>query len=211
MGTTPELIPKYNAIFQEQLKRGIIEKIGNTTDGTNTLVHYIPHHAVIREQRATTKVRIVFDASAKSKKSNPSLNDCLYRGPVMLQNLVGLLLRFRISRVAIVGDIEKAFLQIGLLEPDRDVVRFIWLKDPTKLSTQNNLQIYRFARVPFGVVSSPFLLGATISYHLQQEGSDFAKNILHNIYVDNVFGGSLPMTMLCNSITDLKHCLKNPL
>ena len=40
-------------------------------------VHYIPHREVVREERDTTKLRIVYDASAKMK-NKPSLNDCLH-------------------------------------------------------------------------------------------------------------------------------------
>ena len=99
------------------------------------LVHYFPHHPVVRTQRATTKVRIVFDASAKSSAKNLSLNDCLYRGPVMLQDLCGLLMRFRLGKIALLADIEKAFLEIGLQLPDRDVTRFLWLKDSNNLNS----------------------------------------------------------------------------
>ena len=44
--------------------------------------HYIPHHPVIREDKNTSKVRVVFDASAKS--DGPSLNECLYRGAQLI-------------------------------------------------------------------------------------------------------------------------------
>ena len=47
----------------------------------------------------------------------------------MLENLSGLLLRFRLKKVAILADIEKAFLQVGLHPEDRDVTRFMWIKD----------------------------------------------------------------------------------
>ena len=77
----------------------------------NTIKHYIPHHAVINPSKATTKVRVVYDASAKTRPEHNSLNECMYRGPIMLQNLTGILLRFR--KIAKVSDIEKAFLQIG--------------------------------------------------------------------------------------------------
>lgn len=96
---------------------------------SQTKQHYIPRHPVITPTKTTTKVRIVYDASAKANKNNCSLNECLYRGPVMLENLSGLLLRLRCKKVGIVSDIEKAFLQIGLQEPDRDVTRFLWISD----------------------------------------------------------------------------------
>ena len=78
--------------------------------------------------RKTTKVRIVYDASAKPKSDNKSLNECLYRGPVMLKDLCGLLLRFRIPKFAVVADIEKAFLQLGLQNEDRNVTKFSGLR-----------------------------------------------------------------------------------
>ena len=46
---------------------------------TDNKVHYLPHHGVVREDKDTTKLRVVYDASSKS--SGPSLNECLYKGP----------------------------------------------------------------------------------------------------------------------------------
>jgi len=135
--------------------------------------HYIPHHAVITPDRKTTKVRIVYDASSKARKGCKSLNECLYHGLLILEDLHGLLLRFRTHKVALTADIEKAFLQVGLQPTDRDVTRFLWLKDLTKPPTKDNLQIYCFSRVPFGVISSPFQLGATILLHLTSWNSYF--------------------------------------
>ena len=155
----------------------------------NQKYHYIPHHAVITPQKETTKVRIVYDGSARTRKGNPSLNDCLFRGPVLLEDLAGLLMRFRLHKIAIVADIEKAFLQIGIAPKDRDMVRFLWLKDPTRLITENNIQIYRFCRVLFGLNCSPALLAQTIQHHLRSIGTPAAKKILRNLYVDNVLTG----------------------
>ena len=113
----------------------------------------------------------------------------MYRGPVFLEDLCGLLLRFKTHKVALTADIEKAFLQVGLQPTDRDVTRFLWLKDHTKPLTKDNLQIYRFTRVPFGVISSPFLLGATILHHLEQVGTLTSKKIMKHMYVDNLLTG----------------------
>ena len=84
---------------------------------------YIPHHAVIREDKQTTKMQIVYDASAKTQ--GPSLNDCLYAGPTFGQNILDILLRFQFFHVAVTADIEKAFLMVSGAEEDRDCLRFL--------------------------------------------------------------------------------------
>ena len=75
----------------------------------------------------------------------------------MLQNLTGILLRFRLNKISMVSDIEKAFLQIGLQDDAKDATRFFWLKDKNILQTDNNIQTNRFCRVPFSIIASPFL------------------------------------------------------
>ena len=108
----------------------------------------------------------------------------------MLQDFTGILLRFRLHKNALVADIEKAFLQIGLTNDAKDVTRFFWLKNMDNLNTENNTQVYRFCRVLFGVISSPFLLAATLQHHLSRYDSNTAKKIRENISVDNVITGT---------------------
>ena len=85
----------------------------------------MPHQAVIRRDALTTKVRIVYDASAKEGRRGVSLNDCLHVGPPLNPLLMNILFRFRENRVALVGDIEKAFLNIEVDEQDQDYLRFV--------------------------------------------------------------------------------------
>ena len=133
LSRSPELLEQYDKIIQEKLSKVVIEKVtSNSEEGP--IKHYIPHHAVITPSKNTIKMRIVYDASTKTRKGEQSLNGCLYRGPVMLPNLNGLLLRFRMFPIGIIADIEKAFLNVGLQVCDQDVTRFIGLKDPTNTS-----------------------------------------------------------------------------
>ena len=186
---TPEVMEKYHDTILQQLKMGVIEEVTESTEESG-VKHYIPHHCVVKPTSTTTKVRIVYDASAKTKEGNPSLNDCMYRGPVLLPDLCGMLIRFRLNPIAITSDIEKAFLQVGLHLDNRDVTRFLWLRNPTKPLTKENQVTYRFCRIPFGVVASPFLLSATINHHLQTEATPLSEAVKTNTYVDNVLGGA---------------------
>lgn len=129
------------------MRNGIIEKIENTPKN-DQLVHYLPHHCVLAENK-TTKLRIVYDASAKTK-NGCSLNECLYRGPILPEELVKLLIKFRSYKFGVIADVEKAFLQIELQEEDRNVTRFLWLKDINQPVQPSYLQqidfvVYRLA------------------------------------------------------------------
>ena len=95
-------------------------------------MHYIPHHLVIRNDKTTTKFRIVFNTSASS--NGPSLISCLYRGQQPTPLMFGILLRFRSHFVALVSDIEKAFHQISTIPEHRNYLTFLWVADVFKNS-----------------------------------------------------------------------------
>ena len=116
-------------------------------------------------------MRIVYDASAKSNYSSPSLNKCLKTG-LALQNLLGnVLIRNRIFPVALCGDIKQPFLQVRIKEEDRDALCFHWIKnkDPKQIDT------LRFTRALVGLVQSPFILGGTLDAHLESKKGDNMK------------------------------------
>ena len=72
-------------------------------------VNYILHQVVVRQDKKTTKVRVFYDTSSRTAK-HPWLNSCLHSEPNFLEHLSNVLLRFRCHAVALVGDIDKAFL-----------------------------------------------------------------------------------------------------
>ena len=97
----------------------------------------------------TTKVRIVYDAPSKGSKSDTSLNDCLHVGPSLSALLYSILIRFRENKVALVADIEKAFLNVEVNKEDRDCLRFLWVNDNDILNDDREVIVYRFCRVVF--------------------------------------------------------------
>uniref|UniRef100_A0A914Q4V3 Uncharacterized protein n=1 Tax=Panagrolaimus davidi TaxID=227884 RepID=A0A914Q4V3_9BILA len=145
----PDLIKQYQVIIDDQLKRGTIEIAPRIPQGK--IVHYLPHHAVLTPQKTTTKVRMVFDGSAKASKGNQSLNDCLHRGPINMPEIPGLLFRIRSAKIVLTGDIEKAFHQVYLNDIDRDSVRFFWVKDTSQPAEGDNLIALRFKLLQLGM------------------------------------------------------------
>lgn len=104
----PALLQEYNKIFQIQLEINIIEPVPegkwNASDA-----HFLPHHGVVHEDKDTTKLRIVFDGSAKVERSHHSLNECLEKGPNLTPLVFDVLLKFRMCCIGITAYIEKAF------------------------------------------------------------------------------------------------------
>ena len=149
---TPEIFEKYNEVISQQVRDSIVEQVTELDPATK--IHFLRHRAVIREDAETTKLRVVYDASCKDRKTGVSLNDCLHVGPSLTPMIFDVLLRFRANEVALVGDIEKAFLNIEIHPEDRDCLRFLWLKDIH--SPDPEVITLRFLRVVFGCKSSPF-------------------------------------------------------
>ena len=142
----------------------------------------------MREDKQTTKVRIVYDASTKS--TGTALNDCLHAGPSLLSEIPDVLMRFRHYRVAWAAVTEKAFLMVQIKEADRDVLRFLWINDTD--NENPNTVVKRFNRVVCGVTSSPFLLNATIRHHMTKyEANDpqFVSDFLTSLSVDDFTKG----------------------
>lgn len=89
----------------------------------------------------------------QQRQGGSSLNDCLHKGPSLTPLLFDILIRFQEKRVALIGNIEKAFLNIKLDKPDRDFLRFLWpenVSDP-----ESTIAVYRFCRVVLGLNMSP--------------------------------------------------------
>ena len=184
-----KLLEDYDAVIREQIADEMVEVVPPDADDPGEKEFYIPHKPVIREQAQSTKMRIVFDASARANERSPSLNDCLETGPP-LQNLMwDVLLRSRFHPIIVAGDMKQAFLQISIREADRDALRFHWVKD---LKNFEPITL-RFARALFGLNQSPFLLGAVVREHLKKFAAKYpelVREIILCLYVDDLIHGT---------------------
>ncbi|VDI28825.1 Hypothetical predicted protein [Mytilus galloprovincialis] len=176
------MLKMYGDIIKDQKRRGFIERVTENGNQSNR-IHYIPHHAV-KKDSSTTPIRIVYDCSCHESPHKASLNDCLMSVPPMLNDLTGILARFRLHKHAVTTDIEKAFLNVELDKEDRDVTRFFWLSDPS--DPDSPLITYRFRVVLFGTTCSPYILNATLMKHFKLNSCKTAEILKNDLYVDNV-------------------------
>ena len=150
--------------------------------------YYIPHKYVIRESAQTTKMRIVYDASARATPEVPSLNDCLYTGQPLQNKIWVILVQQRTYPVGVAADIKQAFLQIRVKESERNALKFHW-----QPSINAEVETYRFTRVLFGLAPSPFLLGGVIESHLDASWSmrypEEVARLRRYFFVDDLLSG----------------------
>ncbi|GFT58099.1 DUF1758 domain-containing protein [Trichonephila clavipes] len=184
----PELRDRYVKFMQDYEHLGHMQLVPNSElSKPSSKCFYLPHFGVVREQRETTKLRVVFDASAKTD-SNLSLNDILHTGPKLQNELFNILLKFRCHRIALTGDIEKMFRQILVNEDDVEFQRIFWREIP-----EEPLKEYRLLTVTYGTACAPYLSIRTIQQLAEEEIKKFpeaSKVALEDLYVDDLITGT---------------------
>ena len=107
------------------------------------------------------------------------------------------MLRFRVYKTALTGDLEKAFHQLEIKPCQRNFLRFLWIDNI--FSDNPKILTFIFNRLVFGLVSAPFALNETLRKHFisnyQESDPEFVEEVLRQSYVDD-FGGSK------NSVTE---------
>jgi hypothetical protein len=175
----PEVKKIYVETIKSYIEKGYVEKI-DTYDKTVKL-WLLPHFPVVRMNRETTKVRIVFDASARFQGT--SLNDVIEQGPTLQNSLFDVLLRFRYHKVALCCDIQEMYLRVGIVPSDRRFHCFLWRETPNE-----NPEVYQFNRLVFGVNASPFLAQFVSQHNARLHQREFplaSETVLKSTYMDD--------------------------
>lgn len=181
----PELKIKYDQVILEYIQLGHMEYVPIEEQHKNDVV-YLPHHAVIREDKSTTKLRVVFDASCPGK-NGVSLNHDLMIGPALQDDLRHIIMRWRQHPVCLVADIVKMYRQIKVTSEDVDLQRLLWRDNP-----ESEIKHLRLLRVTFGTASAPYLAVRTLQQLARDEGVDCpeaSEIILNDFYMDDLMSG----------------------
>ncbi|XP_053681566.1 uncharacterized protein LOC128732345 [Sabethes cyaneus] len=182
----PGLSAEYHKFMREYIELGHM-RLANMISEDDMNCCYLPHHPVIKESSTTTKVRVVFDGSAKTSTGS-SLNEALCVGPVVQDELIATILRMRTYPIALVGDIAKMYRQVLVHRDDTSLQRILW-----RFSTDEPIQVYELLTVTYGLAPSSFLATRTLLQLADDEGSRYPlgrEALLKNFYVDDFIGGA---------------------
>ncbi|XP_075150364.1 uncharacterized protein LOC142224476 [Haematobia irritans] len=168
--------------------------------------YYLPHHAVVRPEHRSTKVRVVFNASRKTK-SGVSLNNVLYTGPTLQTDLISTILNWRRYKFVFSGDIQKMYRQIKVHPADRPYQRILF--QPNKIGP---IKDYQLNTVTFGVNCAPFLAIRTLPQLATDCEAQFptvSKILRKETYVDDILSGGFSIEEALKAQKDLIAVLKS--
>ncbi|XP_055604816.1 uncharacterized protein LOC129753047 [Uranotaenia lowii] len=181
-----QICEDYTKFIEEYIRLGHMTKVDDPVD--DSYPHcYLPHHPVFKESSTSTKIRVVFDASCKTS-SGFSINDMQLVGPVIQDDLLSIVLRFRKHPIALVADIEKMYRQVKLHPNDCVFQRILWRTDP-----QDPIRTYELQTVTYGFASAPFLATRALQQVAEEESDKYpvaAAIFKSDFYMDDCLTGA---------------------
>lgn len=166
------------------------------------LSFFLPHHAVLKEKSESTKLRVVFDASARTS-SGLSVNDIQMVGKNIQDSLYNILIRFRQHKFVLCGDIEKMYRMVSMSEADRNLQLILWRDDPSQ-----DIKTYRLNTVTYGFASASYLSTRCLWQLGEECRDDEIKTIIQNDFmVDDLITGADSEEKLCQILAKVSTTL----
>ncbi|XP_046811894.1 uncharacterized protein LOC111689220, partial [Lucilia cuprina] len=182
----PDFKSEYDNVVLEYESLDHMFKVASPNPSESTRVYYLPHHAVIKPDSISTRVRVVFNASAPSSNGQ-SLNSLLHVGPILQNDLTLLIIKWRFHRFVFNADIQKMYRQILVDKNHTPYQRILFRSNPN-----SPICDYELKTVTFGVNCAPYLAIRTLLQLADDVQSIYpiASRILRNsMYVDDVLAG----------------------
>lgn len=151
------------------------------------LSFYLPHHSIYKSSEQPAKIRVVFDAFCKST-NDMSLNDVLMIGPVVQQDLLTILMRFRTFRYVLVADIIKMYRQILIDSSQTGLQKILWRDDPSI-----SVKTYELKTLTHGTSSTSYLATRCLTYLAECHATSFPVGSIHvkrDFYIDDLLTGA---------------------
>lgn len=206
-GRDPLYFEQYRDFISEyiELKHAKVVPLSQVTNDQK-LRYFFPHHAVVREDKSTTKLRVVFDGSARTT-SGLSLNDIMWKGYQVQPNLFDILCRFRTFRYVFTADIEKMFRQIIINPQQTFLLNILWRDSPSQ-----PLQSIELSTVTYGTNCAPFLATRVLREIGEINKSSFplaSQALLEQTYIDDTLVGSETLNDLYELHSELVSLLSS--
>lgn len=190
----PDLRSEYNKFMDEYCQLNHMTAVDYLTDeikfkltSNESLVYFLPHHPIIKKDKITSKIRVVFNASTITTSGN-SLNDKLMVGPCIQENLFNIIVRFRTFQYVLTADIAMMYRQIEMSKDDRSLQSILWRRD-----TNEPIQIFTLNTVTYGTSSAPFLATRCLKQLAIEDGYKFplaSSVVTRDFYMDDVLTGT---------------------
>lgn len=202
----PQLFNQYSEFIDEYIELGHARYIPlELKNQNNEHKYFIPHHCVVKNDRVTTRLRVVFDASMKST-SGYSLNDICLKGRVVQPELFDILCRFRIFKFVLVADIKKMYRMIRVNRNQTFLQNILWRKHPS-----HNLRCIELLTVSYGTNFAPYVSTRCLIELADLYENDFTKaaNVIKTqTYVDDILCGANSVSELLTIKNELISLLK---
>lgn len=197
---------QYVSFMDEYIQLGHMSAIPPTSiDCPDSDCFYLPHHAVLKSDSLTTKLRVVFDGSCKSS-SGVSLNEMLHIGPTIQPLLVITLLRFRLNSIAFTADVEKMYRQVLIHDDDKTYHRIVWRE-----KRSDPVQHFYLNTVTYGTACAPYLAIRALQMVADDtENDDTTAAVLKtDFYVDDLLSGANDVTQASRTVNKLSMVMQS--
>ena len=165
----------YQSVIDDYESKGYIREVPEEKPKPSS-EWFLPHFSVVRPEKATTKVRIVFDSSAQ--QNGKSLNNDSLPGPKLQSDIVDILVKFRKESFALVGDVTQMFHQLILRPVNRPLHKFLY----RNLGSDDPPRVYEFQGFIFGGCYCPFCVQFVWQKHAEINME--TKAVLEHCYME---------------------------
>ena len=201
--------PDYMSVYADQIQDMLDRKVARQVtqeelEAYDGPTFYLAHHAVRKPESKSTPCRIVFDS--KAQYMGLSLNDCLAKGPSLLNALLGVLLRFRKDKFAFIGDIKKMYHSIDIPVKDQMMHLFLW----RDCETNRPLETYAITAVNMGDRPSATIAQIALRKTAENSVAEFPKStdiIVNNAYMDDISASVESEDEACARMDEISHII----
>ncbi|GFX12004.1 integrase catalytic domain-containing protein [Trichonephila clavipes] len=199
--------------FERQYKKFMIEyeslghmmPVENNEKSMDPKIYFLPHHAVMKGDSVSTKLRVVFDGTCKPSNGN-SLNSILGIGKMLQPDLFTILVKFRLNEIAFSADIQQMYRQILIDQEDQNFQRIVWRE-----SKDSPIREYKLCTVTYGTASAPYLATRCLfqtGLDLERDDPAVSSLIKESFYIDDLMAGAPSSEEAISLIKTLSNILE---